>query len=59
MTKTILPNIDKVKELYNRDPEKFIRRYRKVDVLMGDIKSVEWVEIKLQEYYERDIKKKD
>ena len=59
MTKTILPNIDKVKELYNRDPEKFIRRYRKVDVLMGDIKSVEWVESKLQEYYERNIEKQD
>ena len=59
MIKTILPNIDKVKELYNRDPEKFIRRYRKVDVLMGDIKSVEWVESKLQEYYERNIKKQD
>jgi len=59
MTKTILPKIDKVKELYNRDPEKFIRRYRKVDVLMGDIKSVEWVESKLKEYYERNIEKQD
>jgi len=59
MIKTILPNIDKVKELYNRDPEKFIRRYRKVDVLMGDIKSVEWVESKLKEYYERNIEKQD
>lgn len=59
MIKTILPNIDKVKELYNRDPEKFIRNYRKVDVLMGEVESVEWVESKLQEYYERDIKKQD
>jgi len=59
MTKTILPNIDKVKELYNRDPEKFIRRYRKVDVLIGEVESVEWVESKLREYYERNIKKQD
>jgi hypothetical protein len=59
MSKTILPNIDKVKELYNRDPEKFIRRYRKADVLMGEVESVEWVESKLQEYYERNIEKQD
>ncbi len=53
INKTYLPKIEKVKEFYNEDPINFINKYKKCDVMIGEIDSVELVESKLKEYYEQ------
>ena len=55
--KEILPNLERVKDMYNANPTAFIKRYKKIESFMGDIESIMWVESKLEEHYERDVKK--
>ena len=57
INKVILPNLEKVKDMYNANPTSFIKRYKKIEFFMGDIESIMWVESKLEEHYERDVKK--
>jgi hypothetical protein len=57
INKVILPNLEKVKDMYNANPTSFIKRYKKIESFMGDIESIMWVESKLEDHYERDVKK--
>ena len=57
INKEILPNLERVKDMYNANPNAFIKRYKKIESFMGDIESIMWVESKLEEHYERDVKK--
>ena len=43
--------------MYNANPTAFIKIYKKIESFMGDIESIMWVESKLEEHYERDVKK--
>ena len=51
--KRILPNIDKVKEVYNMDPDSYIKGIIKTDSLIGPMESINWVEKKIKEYYDK------
>ena len=57
-SKRILSGIDAEKETYQKDPESYIRNVMKVESLSGPSESVNWVNKKLKEYYERESIKK-
>lgn len=50
--KKILPDLETLKEWFERDSESLIRSVMKADALMGPYKSVEWIEQKIKEYGE-------
>ena len=55
--KRILPKIDKLKKIYNEDPDSYIRSIIKTDALIGPMDSIEWIEKKVKEHNERALSK--
>jgi hypothetical protein len=51
--KRILPKIDKLKEIYNMDPDSYIKGIIKTDALIGPMESIEWIEGKVKKYYDK------
>ncbi len=55
--KRILPKIDKLKEYYYNDPDTYIRGIIKVDAMIGSMESIDWINNKIKEYYERSFER--
>ena len=55
--KRILPKIDKLKDYYYNDPESYIRGIIKVDAMIGSMESIDWINDRVKEHYERASKK--
>ena len=55
--KRILPKIDKLKEYYYNDPESYIKGIIKTDALIGSMESIDWINDRVKEHYERASKK--
>jgi|TARA_B110000211_G_C14035757_1_gene534421 hypothetical protein len=55
--KRILPKIDKLKVYYYNDPESYIRGIIKVDAMIGSMESIDWINDRVKEHYERASKK--
>lgn len=54
VNKIYLRTIDELKKEYEQDQEKFIRRMRKADILLGSNESVEFVK-KINEKHEKGL----
>jgi hypothetical protein len=51
--KRILPKVDELKKIYKNDPESYIRGIIKTDALIGPMESIEWINKKVKEYYDK------
>jgi len=51
--KRILPKIDRLKKIYNEDPESYIRGIIKTDALIGPMESIDWINKKVKEHYDK------
>lgn len=50
--KKILPDLETLKEWFDRDGESLIRSVINTDALMGPSESIEWIKEKIKEYGE-------
>ncbi len=51
--KKILPKVEELKKIYKQDPDSYIRGIIKTDALIGPMESIDWINGKVKEYYDK------